>query len=45
MVREIPRGPEDATTKAILGIIAIGDEMTKIINLSMLSPKKDQVAA
>ncbi len=45
MVREIPRGPEDATTRAILGIIAIGDEMTKIINLTMLSPRKDQVAA
>ncbi len=45
MVRDIPRGPEDATTRAILGIIAIGEEMTKIINLSILSSKKDQVAA
>ena len=45
MVRETPRGPEDSTTKAILGIIAIGDEMSKIINLATLSPKRDQVAA
>jgi purine-binding chemotaxis protein CheW len=45
MVRETPRGPEDATTRAILGIITLGEEMTKIINLSTLSPKKDQVAA
>ncbi len=45
MVRETPRGPEDETTRSILGIITLGEEMTKIINLSTLSPKKDQVAA
>ncbi len=45
MIRDIPRGPEDATTRAILGIIAIDEEMTKIINLSILSPKKNQAAA
>ena len=45
MVRETPRGPEDATTRAILGVIPIGDDMTKIINLATLSPKRDLVAA
>ncbi|MFG5383141.1 chemotaxis protein CheW [Yoonia sp. R2-816] len=45
MVRETPRGPEDATTRAILGVIAVDDEMTKVINLSTLMPKQDQVAA
>ena len=45
MVRETPRGPEDATTRAILGVIPIGDDMTKIINLATLSPKRDVVAA
>ncbi|WP_411890560.1 chemotaxis protein CheW [Yoonia sp. SDW83-1] len=45
MVRETPRGPEDATTRAILGVIAVDDEMTKVINLSTLMPKQDPVAA
>ena len=45
MVRETPRGPDDATTRAILGVIPIGDDMTKIINLATLSPKRDLVAA
>jgi purine-binding chemotaxis protein CheW len=44
MVRETPRGPEDATTRAILGIIAVGDDMTKIIGLSALLPDSSQVA-
>jgi len=45
MVRETPRGPEDATTRAILGIITVGDEMTKIINLGALDTQATQVAA
>jgi purine-binding chemotaxis protein CheW len=45
MVRETPRGPEDATTRAILGIISVGDDMTKIINLSALLSESSQVAA
>lgn len=45
MVRETPRGPEDATTQAILGVIALGEDMTKVINLATLSPKRNQVAA
>lgn len=45
MVRETPRGPEDATTRAILGIIAVGDDMTKVINLCALLPNIAQAAA
>ena len=45
MVRETPRGPEDATTRAILGVIALDDEMTKVINLATLMPKHEQAAA
>lgn len=44
-VRETPRGPEDATTRAILGIIPVGDDMTKVISLSALLPDNEQVAA
>ena len=45
MVRETPRAPEDATTRAILGIITVGDDMTKIINLHALDAQGTQVAA
>lgn len=45
MVRETPRSPEDATTRAILGVIAVGDDMTKVINLTALLPGKEPVAA
>lgn len=45
MVRETPRSPEDATIRAILGVIAVGDDMTKVINLSALAPGSDQVPA
>ena len=45
MLRETPRGPEDATTRAILGVITIGEDMTKVINLATLSPKSDNIAA
>lgn len=45
MVRETPRSPEDATTRAILGVIAVGDDMTKVINLAALMPSSEQVAA
>ncbi|MFQ1700161.1 chemotaxis protein CheW [Loktanella agnita] len=45
MVRETPRSPEDATTRAILGVIPVGDDMTKVINLSALMPNGEQVAA
>ena len=44
-VRETPRGPEDTTTRAILGIIPLGDDMTKIISLSALLAPASQVAA
>ncbi|WP_342076274.1 chemotaxis protein CheW [Yoonia sp. SS1-5] len=45
MVRETPKGTDDATTRAILGIIAMGDDMTKVINLATLLPNNDPVAA
>ncbi|PUB18736.1 chemotaxis protein CheW [Yoonia sediminilitoris] len=45
MVRETPRGPEDATTRAILGVIPVGDDMTKVINLTTLMPNSSQAAA
>ena len=45
MVRETPRSPEDATIRAILGVIAVGDDMTKVINLSALLPSTEAVAA
>lgn len=45
MVRETPRSPEDATIRAILGVIAVGDDMTKVINLSALQPGAEQVPA
>ncbi len=45
MVRETPRSPEDATTRAILGVIPVGDDMTKVINLTALMPSAEQAAA
>lgn len=45
MVRETPRTPEDATTRSILGVITVGDDMTKVINLSALVPGAEQAAA
>lgn len=45
MVRETPRGPEDATTRAILGIIPVADDMTKVISLNALLPNGEQEAA
>ncbi len=44
-VRETPRGQEDSTTRAIQGIIPVGDDMTKIISLATLLPNEGQVAA
>ena len=44
-VRETPRSPEDATTRAILGVIAVGDDMIKVINLPALVPGKEPAAA
>ncbi|MEO1639371.1 MAG: chemotaxis protein CheW [Pseudomonadota bacterium] len=44
-LREAPRGTEDDTTRAISGIIPIGDDMTKIINLHALDAPRTQVAA
>lgn len=44
-VRETPRSPEDATTRAILGVIAVGDDMIKVINLTALVPGKEPAAA
>lgn len=45
MVRETPRCPEDASTRAILGVIAVGDDMIKVINLTSLMPSSEPVAA
>jgi purine-binding chemotaxis protein CheW len=45
MVRDTPRGPEDPATLAIQGIIPVGDDMTKIINLRALLPNHSPVAA
>ena len=45
MVRETPRSPEDSTTRAILGVIAVGDDMTKVINLTALMPSAEPVVA
>ncbi|PJI84935.1 CheW protein [Yoonia maricola] len=36
MVRETPKTEEDATTRAVDGIIPVGDNMIKIINLDAL---------
>ncbi|MFN3663758.1 chemotaxis protein CheW [Yoonia sp.] len=44
-VRETPRSPEDMTTRAILGIIPLGDEMTKVISLTALMAPSHPVAA
>jgi purine-binding chemotaxis protein CheW len=44
-MRETPRGPEDMTTRAITGIIPLGDDMTKIISLPALLSQPAQVAA
>lgn len=44
MVRETPRGSDDATMRAILGIIPVGDDMTKIINLNAQMPQGPQAA-
>lgn len=45
MVRETPRGPEDTTTRSILGIIPVDDDMTKIIGLNALLSNPTQAAA
>lgn len=45
MVRETPKSPEDITTRATSGIIPVGDDMTKVINLAALLPNTAQVAA
>ncbi|MBE0413991.1 chemotaxis protein CheW [Yoonia sp.] len=45
MVRETPRSPDDTTMRAILGVIAVGDDMTKVINLSTLLTNSEPVAA
>ncbi|WP_322895400.1 MULTISPECIES: chemotaxis protein CheW [unclassified Yoonia] len=44
-LRETPRGPEDTTTRAILGIIPLGDDMTKVISLQALLAPASPVAA
>lgn len=45
MVRETPHCPEDTTTRAILGVIAVGDDMIKVISLTSLMPRSEAVAA
>lgn len=45
MVRETPRNSEDQTTRATPGIIPVGDDMTKVINLAALLPNQEQAAA
>ena len=44
-LRETPGGAEDATTGAIRGIIPLGNDMTKIIDLGALLPTASEVAA
>ena len=44
-VRETPQGAEDATTRAIQGIIPVGDDMTKIIDLSAVVTANNRMAA
>ena len=44
-LRETPGGAEDATTAAIRGIIPLGNDMTKIIDLAALLPATRDVAA
>ena len=43
--RETPGGAEDVTTRAIQGIIPVGDDMTKIIHLEALLRPSEQAAA
>lgn len=45
MVRETPHCSEDTTTRAILGVIAVGDDMIKVISLTSLMPRSEAVAA
>lgn len=45
MVRETPRCPEDATTRSILGVISVRDDMIKVINLISLMQSSEPVAA
>lgn len=45
MIHETPRGQEDATTRAVNGLISVGDDMTKVINLSTLVPITGMAAA
>lgn len=45
VIRETPVGAEDVTTRAIQGIIPVGDDMTKIIHLEALLRDGEQVAA
>ncbi|MBQ2260641.1 MAG: purine-binding chemotaxis protein CheW [Loktanella sp.] len=44
-LRETPRGPEDPTIRAILAIIPLGDDMTKVISLPALLAPASPVAA
>ena len=45
MVRETPRGTDDATTQSIQGIIPVQDNMIKIISLNALLPQDISTAA
>ncbi len=45
IIRETPGGAEDVTTRAIQGIIPVGDDMTKIIHLEALLRDNEQAAA
>lgn len=45
MIKETPRTPEDAFMRATPGIIPVGNDMTKVINLAALLPSHEPVAA
>lgn len=45
MVRETPKTEEDAATRAVEGIIPVGDDMIKIISLDTLLPATLDAAA
>ncbi len=45
MVHETPHGTEDVTIRSIQGVIPVGNDMTKIIDLEALLPSVAPVAA
>ena len=44
-LKETPRLREDETTRCVRGVIAIEDDMTRVIDLSTVMPARNEVAA